>query len=459
MIDPSDNISFWYTNEYSDGGGNWRTRVAHFSFGSSDCYAGSNSNCGSNDEYISNVSIGSINNPSGCNQYADYTSLSTNIPLNSSANITVTNGHGWSADQCGIWVDWNRDGDFSDPGETITVSGTSGSGPYTATIQPPATATLGNCVMRIRITYTGDVLPCGVTQYGEVEDYTVNASPKIANIWTGNYNHYWGNSNNWSLGHIPTDDEDVEIPNVNMPCVVDYSDKSCKDLLLNSGAALQIYDQMLTVNGDMDISGTLEMLEADAKLMVMSDITWKSGSTANITTNNAYMYIYGDWNLRSGSNVNLNNGFVDFKGTDDSWIRSYQHNSAFYTLRDYKTDGAKVGFSNLSEEDLTINNLLYIADGAILENWFYDDDLHLKGWFNYYGTFDFTKGNKKVIFDGANQSINKYNSGSGIFGDVTINCTGTASFNDNDIHIVGNLTINGGSIMSFTLPGPKVMLI
>ena len=40
-IDPLDDCTFWYTNEYYDAdGGNWKTRIASFQF--SGCVAGSN---------------------------------------------------------------------------------------------------------------------------------------------------------------------------------------------------------------------------------------------------------------------------------------------------------------------------------------------------------------------------------------------------------------------------------
>lgn len=125
------------------------------------------------DEYISNVLIGDIDNSSDCDNYADYTALSTLIEIGASADLTVTNGNPYSSDQCGVWVDWNRDYDFNDAGEMIAVTGTPGNGPYTATITPPASATPGDVRMRIRITYTGAVEPCGTTTYGEVEDYTL----------------------------------------------------------------------------------------------------------------------------------------------------------------------------------------------------------------------------------------------------------------------------------------------
>ncbi|MCD4746204.1 MAG: T9SS type A sorting domain-containing protein [Bacteroidales bacterium] len=126
------------------------------------------------DEFISNVLVGSINNPSACDNYADYTNLSTLMDVGEDYPITVTNGNPYSNDQCGIWIDWNQNEDFSDAGEQITVNGTPGNGPYTATITPPTNAVAGTTVMRIRIMWTGTLDPCGTTSYGEVEDYSIN---------------------------------------------------------------------------------------------------------------------------------------------------------------------------------------------------------------------------------------------------------------------------------------------
>ncbi|MCD4773399.1 MAG: hypothetical protein K8R41_08470, partial [Bacteroidales bacterium] len=131
---------------------------------------------GGADEYISNVTIGTINNTTGQNSYADYTNMSTDVAVGDSYPITVTNGDPiWSADQCGIWVDWNQNENFYDDAP-ITVSGTPGVGPYTATIIPPDDALAGPTRMRVQIRYAATPDPCGSFTYGEVEDYTLNVT-------------------------------------------------------------------------------------------------------------------------------------------------------------------------------------------------------------------------------------------------------------------------------------------
>ncbi|MDP3463207.1 MAG: GEVED domain-containing protein [Bacteroidales bacterium] len=126
---------------------------------------------GGGDEYISQVSFGSIENTTGSNGYGDYTALSEIVMPGQPIDVVIQNGNPYSGDQVGVWVDWNQDEVFND--EEITVAGSPGMGPYTATIIPPMSALPGLTRMRVRLTYTGSVDPCGTTQYGEVEDYSL----------------------------------------------------------------------------------------------------------------------------------------------------------------------------------------------------------------------------------------------------------------------------------------------
>ena len=106
-------------------------------------------------------------------------------------------------------------------------------------------------------------------------------APSTINVWTGNSGNYWSTSGNWSLGHVPTAAEDVEIPNVNMPCIVVYSDKVCRDIEIYPGATVNICGKTLTVNNDLINHGTIGMLQDNSYLNIMHDVVWESGSSLN----------------------------------------------------------------------------------------------------------------------------------------------------------------------------------
>ena len=127
---------------------------------------------GGGDEYISKVRFGDYINASSDDNYSDFTNLDWRMGLNDVYQLYVTNGNGYSDDQCGVWIDWDGNGEFDD--EPVMVYGNPGTGPYMAAIVPPADAKVGSIRMRIRIRWSGDLLPCGDTDYGEVEDYSIN---------------------------------------------------------------------------------------------------------------------------------------------------------------------------------------------------------------------------------------------------------------------------------------------
>lgn len=137
------------------------------------------------DEFISRVQIGNIDNSSSCTDggYQNYTTESTMVEQLSTYPITVTNGRPYADDECGIFVDWNHDGDFDDTDEVISVSGSPGAGPYTANITPPANAELGATRMRIRITWSQSAEPCTNDQFGETEDYVLDVQAVLPVEW------------------------------------------------------------------------------------------------------------------------------------------------------------------------------------------------------------------------------------------------------------------------------------
>ncbi|MHC4498000.1 MAG: GLUG motif-containing protein [Planctomycetota bacterium] len=161
-----------------------------------------------NFEHISGVELGAISNTAtGGSNYTDYTHLSTEMHIGVGYSITVTNGDSYSGDQCGVWVDWNADEDFNDVNEMIVMSG--GPGTFTGTITPPEAAPLGATQIRVRIMYTGVLSPCGATDFGEVEDYTIVVIEPYE-IWTaGELQAIGADTNYWDKRFLLMADIDL----------------------------------------------------------------------------------------------------------------------------------------------------------------------------------------------------------------------------------------------------------
>jgi hypothetical protein len=144
------------------------------------------SSAGCEDEYISRVQFNTIDNASDCSPYSDFTAITTEVRLAAAYAITVTNGRPFfSDDVCGVWVDWNQDGDLVDPGEYTELDGDSDV--FTGTILVPADAALGPTRMRLRLwwSHAASAAPCGIGEYawGEVEDYTVIVTEGAAEVF------------------------------------------------------------------------------------------------------------------------------------------------------------------------------------------------------------------------------------------------------------------------------------
>jgi chitodextrinase len=136
------------------------------------------------DEYIQRVQLGTINNTStGGNGYSDFTSISTNLEKGKSNTITITPKWTGSAydEGYGVWIDYNKDGDFSDANETVWTKAKSKTTPVSTSFTVPASAVEGPTRMRIVMKYNATPTACETSfQYGEVEDYTVNIQAATA---------------------------------------------------------------------------------------------------------------------------------------------------------------------------------------------------------------------------------------------------------------------------------------
>ena len=125
------------------------------------------------------------------NNYGDYSSISGDVGRGDSARVEITYITGTTQYKTRIYVDWNRDYDFDDPGEQV-YSGISKSAipsVLKASFLVPGTVENGNYRMRIvgvSEYYTPN--PCYSAYGGTVEDYTLTVTDPITCIAVGNIN-------------------------------------------------------------------------------------------------------------------------------------------------------------------------------------------------------------------------------------------------------------------------------
>jgi hypothetical protein len=136
------------------------------------------------DEYVQRVQLDTIDNLTGCGLgdegvpgYSNYCATTARLTIGHTYDLTVTNGNPvYADDTCGAWIDWDGDALFTGAGESISMSGSPGVGPYTASFTVPPGLT-GTVRLRIRIDWMEDPLPCGISTSGEVEDYELILAP------------------------------------------------------------------------------------------------------------------------------------------------------------------------------------------------------------------------------------------------------------------------------------------
>lgn len=124
------------------------------------------------------------NNNTGCTgTLTYYSTMSHTAALGSTVNFSLTNCPSWTETHK-IYVDWNLDQDWSDPGEEVySNTGISGGTTVTGSFTVPATATPGTSRMRVRCAYfpssTWDA--CSNESFSEAEDYDfIILSPCVA---------------------------------------------------------------------------------------------------------------------------------------------------------------------------------------------------------------------------------------------------------------------------------------
>ena len=138
-------------------------------------YCSSNGNA--SEEWIASVTVGNQSHPSNSTGTTGYQDLSESVSFNADAgtnvNFSLTPGflNRWQNQYWRIWMDFNGDYDFDDPGELVYTSARA-RGTVSGSISIPADV---SGTIRMRISMKRDAVPsaCETFSNGEVKDYTL----------------------------------------------------------------------------------------------------------------------------------------------------------------------------------------------------------------------------------------------------------------------------------------------
>lgn len=142
-------------------------------------------------DWIAGVALANVtNNNNGKSQYTDYTGLTANLTANTNTPVTLTAGFSWTtyAEYWKIWIDYDHDGLFEEPGEVALqqILPKPADGTPTAalngSITVPASAAGGPTRMRVAMRRGAYPGPCETFPFGEVEDYGVNITPSFQKV-------------------------------------------------------------------------------------------------------------------------------------------------------------------------------------------------------------------------------------------------------------------------------------
>ncbi len=169
--------------------------------------------------YISNVTLGSLNNTSGDTQFAAphyvyYNNLAApNLVAGNTYTLSVSHDP-VSIQYVAVYIDYNQNNSFYDPGERVlqqTEMSLTVTNPSVASLTIPATAKQGITRMRVMVfeddTYTSpNATPCtadatGYLNWGETEDYNVKIIPStgITEINKSNADIFYPNPSNGAI--------------------------------------------------------------------------------------------------------------------------------------------------------------------------------------------------------------------------------------------------------------------
>jgi len=321
------------------------------------------------------------------------------------------------------------------------------------------------CCSWLTIHYDGadSKLRCGTWGRGAWESDLFSTEAGMLCIWTGENSNNWWDANNWNFTSVPDVNSYVAIPAgcPNDPLVTGAWTE-IKELTIYPGANLTIGNNILIVEENADIYGTLVITDNTGSLKVKKDLTWYTGSSADIQADNAIIIVERNWEFAGGSDVDLNNGYVYMSGGDyNSDIIINSPSCSFHHLVLDKSSFMIVTCSSsYSLNTMTVNGTFNI----LTNNYFIYDcpgNFVLNGSFINSGSFEFINGALKyagglsvlsgdpycyfndLILDGTASTYLTLDFNATIAGDLDI-INGSLDPLTNDLYIYGNWNNQAG---------------
>lgn len=266
---------------------------------------------------------------------------------------------------------------------------------------------------------------------------------RIDYVWWGTVSTDWNEPTNWSTMAVPNSASDVII---NAGCTyypyINTSSASCNTLTVQNGAYLTVGGYNLHVYDAADIYGQLNM-NAGGYMLVDSNVFWRSGSAAAVTSANAKIYCRGNMYFYNGSNVQFEQGTVEIGSVYGfRYLYIYDADVEFCNLKSYGE-----GFAISSSYDFSINgNLTNISASWITSSSVHN--IYLKGDLTDNNT-TFQRGikfnNSTLLLNGNTQHISfaRLEIGTSYLNNLTIQA-GSTVFLESGLHLKGDLQIDSG---------------
>ena len=120
--------------------------------------------------------------------YSDFTAFGPySLNGGSTYNLSLTSitQGGNYGNAMAVWIDYNRNGVFTDAGEAVYNQGATITGPHTSTgtFLVPLTASAGTARMRVLVNEGSVTSPTQTLSWGEYEEYTVNLIIPVSTSW------------------------------------------------------------------------------------------------------------------------------------------------------------------------------------------------------------------------------------------------------------------------------------